>query len=142
MSAAVYDRMSRIAMGYQSAEEEVAITAREAGASRGELTEKVVELCRLTREHPEIRIGSSVRGGIDTLMIASQLSQIRGSGDADTLLDAALTALSGRIRVHEGSPRTAEEVILELFLSIFGEQADGGDGPAGKGGTPAGATAA
>ena len=60
-----------------------------------------------------------MRGAIDTLLLASQLSHLRRSGSADTLLDAALAALSGRIRVHEGSGRSAEEIITELFLSVF-----------------------
>ena len=35
-------------------------------------------------------------------------------------LDAALVALSGRVRVREGAGRTAEDVIRELWQSIFG----------------------
>ena len=140
ISAAVYDRMCRVAMGYQSAEEETAIAAREGGSAPGELTAQVVELTRLTREHPDIRIGSSVRGAIDALRLAAQLSSIRGRGDAETSLDALLAALSGRIRVHEGAGRTPEELITELFFHVFSPDAgDGGD--LGKGSTPAGETA-
>ncbi len=141
ISAAVYDRMCRVAMGYQSAEDEVAITAHEAGVPAGELTSRFVEVCRSTRGHPEIRIGSSVRGAIDGLLLAKQLSAIRGDGSAATLLDAALASLSGRIRLHEGSARSAEEIITELFLGAFGEDAGEGGEPQGKGGTPAGVTA-
>lgn len=141
ISAAVYDRMCRVAMGYQTPEEETAVAARESGAAAGALTGKVVELVRHTRDHPEIRIGSSVRGAIDTLLIAEQLSAIRESGSGQTLLDAALAALSGRIRVHEGTGRTAEEIISELFLLVFDDR-DGSDGDGeGKGSTPDGATA-
>jgi MoxR-like ATPase len=139
ISAAVYDRMCRVAMGYQDADEETAIAAREGGAAPGELTAKVVELTRLTRTHPDIRIGSSVRGAIDALRLAAQLAAIRGRGDAETLLDAALAALSGRIRVHEGAGRTPEELITELFLTVFTDPEAGGD--LGKGMTPAGVTA-
>ena len=141
ISAAVYDRMCRVAMGYQTSEEETAVAARESGAAAGALTGKVVELVRHTRDHPEIRIGSSVRGAIDTLLIAEQLSAIRESGSGQTLLDAALAALSGRIRVHEGTGRTAEEIITELFLLVFDDRDESdGDGE-GKGSTPDGATA-
>ena len=140
ISAAVYDRMCRVAMGYQTIEEETVVASRESGAAGGELTRKIVELVRATREHPEIRIGSSVRGAIDTLLIAEQLSSIRESGSAQTMLDAALAGLSGRIRVHEGTGRTAEELLTELFLAIFGSQ-DPEEDPSGKGSTPAGVTA-
>jgi MoxR-like ATPase len=141
ISAAVYDRMCRVAMGYQSAEDEVAITAHEAEVPAGALTSQFVEVCRSTRTHPEIRIGSSVRGAIDGLLLAKQLSAIRGDGSAATLLDAALASLSGRIRLHEGSGRSAEEIITELFIGVFGDDAEEGGEPSGKGGTPAGVTA-
>lgn len=141
ISAAVYDRMCRVAMSYQTLQEETLVAAQETGAAAGELTSRIVELVRATRDHPEIRIGSSVRGAIDTLLIAEQLSAIRESGSAQTMLDSALAGLSGRIRVHEGTGRNAEEIITEIFLSIFGEQ-DPGEDPSGKGSTPAGVTAA
>ena len=140
ISAAVYDRMCRVVMGYQSATEEVGIAAAATGSSSGDLTGKVVELCRQTRTHPELRVGSSVRGAIDTLLLAGQLSVLRGSGDADTLLDAALAALSGRVRIHEGSSRTVESIITELFLSIFGNDDPTEGEPRGKVLTPAGGT--
>lgn len=140
ISAAVYDRMCRVVMGYQSATEEVGIAAAATGSSSGDLTGKVVELCRQTRTHPELRVGSSVRGAIDTLLLAGQLSVLRGSGDAETLLDAALAALSGRVRIHEGSSRTVESIITELFLSIFGNDDPTEGEPRGKVLTPAGGT--
>ncbi len=140
ISAAVYDRMCRVAMSYQTLQEETLVASKESGAAAGELTGRIVEMVRATRDHPEIRIGSSVRGAIDTLLIAEQLSAIRESGSAQTMLDSALAGLSGRIRVHEGTGRTAEEIITEIFLSIFGDQ-DRGEDPSGKGSTPAGVTA-
>jgi MoxR-like ATPase len=140
ISAAVYDRMCRVAMGYQTDVEEVSIAARESGAAAGELTAKIVELVRLTRQHPEIRIGSSVRGSIDTLLIAARLSEIRQNGSGQTMLDASLAALSGRIRVHEGTGRTAEEIITELFFTVFDDSPETEGDPSGKGSTPAGVT--
>lgn len=142
ISAAVYDRMCRVAMSYQSLDDEVAIVAHEAAVPPGELTRQVVEVCRLTRHHPEIRIGSSVRGSIDMLLLAKQLSALRNDGSAATMIDAALAALSGRVRLHEGSGRSAEDIIAELFWSVFGAEIDedGGE-PPGKGGTPVGVTA-
>ncbi|MEM9034326.1 MAG: MoxR family ATPase [Actinomycetota bacterium] len=140
ISAAVYDRMCRVAMGYQSLDDEVAIVAHEAEVPAGDLTRQMVEVCRLTREHPEIRIGSSVRGAIDALLLAKQLSSIRDDGSAATLLDATLAALSGRVRLHEGSGRSAEQLITELFWSVFGTEVEEGGEHSGKGSTPAGAT--
>jgi MoxR-like ATPase len=45
-------------------------------------------------------------------------------------------SLSGRVRVREGSTRTAEDVIRELWNDVFGST---GTEP-GKGGAPTGAT--
>ncbi len=133
ISSAVYDRTCRLVVGYQSAREEAAIVA---GASRAAAVAeervpaavdagwlaKVVEVVRRTRDHPEVRIGSSVRGAIDTVLVAGSLAQLRGGDPADPALglDAALVALSGRVRVREGSARTADEIVQELWASVFG----------------------
>jgi hypothetical protein len=49
--------------------------------------------------------------------LARGLERLRGTGELDRgdLLDAAVAALSGRIRVHEDQDRSAEEVIAELL---------------------------
>jgi len=55
-------------------------------------------------------------------------------------LDAAVVALSGRVRVREGGTRTSEEIVAELWRRVFGlSQSDEGDG-SGKDGAPIGAT--
>jgi MoxR-like ATPase len=142
ISGAVYDRVCRLAVGYQDATDEVLIVQRAAGDSAGEpaWTALVVELVRRTRAHPDLRVGSSVRGAIDMAMVAHTLGSLRGMpvGNPSVGLDAALMALSGRIRVREGSVRTAEEIVTELWQDVFGrtEAADG----SGKGSAPTGAT--
>jgi len=68
ISGAVYDRVCRLSVTYQSAVEEAAIVVRALGDSEspGEAwIEKAVTVVRLTRDHPELRVGSSVRGAID-----------------------------------------------------------------------------
>jgi hypothetical protein len=46
-----------------------------------------------------------VRGAIDLVLLGGRLAQLRGvlPTDDDVGLDAALTALGGRIRLHEGA---------------------------------------
>jgi MoxR-like ATPase len=140
ISSAVYDRTCRLTMDYQDMADEVAIVAREAGEAAADLRwlSGVVQLVRRTRSHPDLRIGSSVRGAIDTVVVAARLSGLRGQPphDAKVGLDAALVALSGRVRVRDGAGRTSEDVITELWASIFGSP----DGEAGKGDAPEGAT--
>ena len=122
ISSAVYDRTCRLAMGYQPAEEEIAVVAHQAGeAIDPAYLAKAVELTRLTRDHPDLRIGSSVRGAIDLVLVASSLALLRGvrSTDLGVSLDAALVALSGRVRVREGSATTSDAIIKELWERVF-----------------------
>lgn len=148
ISGAVYDRMCRIAVDYQSTDDETMIVRR-AAAGGGDVEfgvgpdwiDLVVELVRATREHPDVRIGSSVRGAIDMVFVSTSLAELRGVEvtSADASLDAALVALSGRIRVREGCQRTPEEIITQLWEGIFAPQpseSEGDDGGEGKAGAP------
>jgi MoxR-like ATPase len=141
ISSAVYDRTCRLSMDYQDAADEAAIVSRAAGEAAADLRwlTGVVTLVRRTRSHPDLRIGSSVRGAIDTVVVAARLAALRGAPPHDSKvgLDAALVALSGRVRVRDGAGRTSEDVITELWQAIFGLP----DGDGGKGRAPEGATA-
>ncbi|CAB4562712.1 unannotated protein [freshwater metagenome] len=120
ISSAVYDRVSRVAMGYQSEAEETEIVAREAkGAGSGPVGRRAVRVVRATRDHSDLRVGSSVRGAIDLSLIAEQLASLRELDvtDEELGLDAALAALSGRIRVREGSGRTPEAIVRDLWAA-------------------------
>lgn len=147
ISGAVYDRVCRLAVDYQSADDEQRITSQAAAGSAGtgELdpawVAKVVELVRLTRTHPDLRVGSSVRGAIDMCAVACSLADVRGSSSAsaDVSIDAALVALSGRVRLREGTTRSAEDIVRELYAVVFGKPADDGSDP-GKAAAPNGAT--
>ena len=118
---AIYDRMCRIALGYQDRAGEEAIVERMTGAA-GELTEIAVALARSTRTHEALRTGSSVRGSIDMVLLAVGLEELRGEPGFDSLLDAALAAFSGRVRVEEGRTETPEEIITALLERILEER--------------------
>lgn len=148
ISSAIYDRMCRLSMTYQSAGDEVSIVDRGVAGTPGTSLDatwltKVVELVRRTRDHDDLRVGSSVRGALDTALVARSLSELRGLPveHPSVSLDAAIVALSGRVRLREGSPRTSEGIITELWEEIFGRVGgtgeDAGDG--GKAGAPTGA---
>ncbi len=146
ISSAVYDRVCRVAMSYQNADDEIEIVMRELAKQAGgskvsrDWVALVVEMVRRTRNHTDLRFGSSVRGAIDTAVVASSLSTMRNAAveTATIGLDSALVALTGRVRMREGSVRTAEEVIAEIFSEVFGVKPK--DGDAGKAGAPTGAT--
>ena len=145
ISSAVYDRVCRIAMGYQSAADETAIVTLRGADVDEEWRSRVVSLVRRTREHPDVHVGSSVRGAIDVVRIAAALAARRGREVTDwrSGLDAALVALSGRIRLTESGSRTAEDVVRELYRAEFGEEPappdDDGDPGQQGGGAPGGA---
>jgi len=138
VSQAIADRMCRVVLGYQDAAAERAITTGVTGEN-GRVVDLAVTLTRRTREHRDLRMGSSVRGAIDLVLLLTGLLRLRGQPDLEreTLRDAAHAALSGRIRIADGCDRTPESVIDELIGALWSSQegaADGADdeGPAGS----------
>jgi MoxR-like ATPase len=120
ISDSVYDRWNRLAVGYQSAEEEAEVVARRTGSTDSDLISDGVELTRATRTHPELRRGSSVRGAIDLVAIAVELARIEPDGERTRqVLDAALLALSARIGVDEASDASPERIITEIWENHF-----------------------
>ncbi len=121
VSQAISDRMCRISIGYQAAAAEREIAAR-ATAHDGPLVAPAVELARRSREHPQVHMGASVRGAIDLVRLGRQLAQLRGEGEPapgdPTFADAAVAALSGRLRLEEGCERTPEQIVLELIEQL------------------------
>jgi MoxR-like ATPase len=128
-------------MSYQSAEDEIAIVRRNtegSGVSDAWL-EKAVAVVRRTRSHADLRVGSSVRGAVDFAKVAVSLAELREATieNPSVGVDSALVALSGRVRVREGSVRTAEEIVTEIWQDVFGRTE--GDANGGKVTAPIGA---
>ncbi len=132
ISISIYDRLCRLAVGYQSVDEETAIVRLRSSSGDEALVRAAVAMTRSTREHPDVRLGSSVRGAIDLVLVAEQLRAIRAVEDAAGLgpivLDAALLALSARISVAETSERTPESIIREIWENLFVLGPAGGSG--------------
>lgn len=128
IASALYDRCCRLAMGYQDAAEEEQIVQSAAPGAAEEINSSLlhaaVAMVRDSRTHSDIRTGSSVRGAIDFVMLIKELAALRGTStdDPSVTLDAALLALSGRIRITEGGSRTAEEIVTELWRRHFAPQ--------------------
>lgn len=127
ISSAIYDRVCRLAMGYQPPDEEGDIVDREAPGAPAGWVGQVVELVRRTRNHPDIRIGSSVRGAIDMVRMAESLAVLREVDITEWYcgLDAALVALSGRVRMHESAGKTPEDLVRTMYTAIFGPEPAG-----------------
>jgi MoxR-like ATPase len=128
ISSAVYDRVCRVAMGYQDEDAEREIVRRADPTAVEPLVRRAVRVVRATRDHPDVRVGSSVRGAIDLVTVADRLAALRSTGSDDdaTGLDAALAALSGRIRMREGCGRSAEDLVRELWAASAADPDGGG----------------
>ena len=150
LSTSVHDRLCRLAVTYQDEDAERGIVALRAPLPPDEvpaglaaaLVADAVAVTRATREHPDVRQGSSVRGAIDLTLVAGELLGLRGisdsgnSGDsggdgrlragdparqayADTVFDAMVVALSGRIHLDETAETTPEAVLRQIWEDHF-----------------------
>jgi MoxR-like ATPase len=129
LSNSVQDRLCRLAVGYQDAEAEAGIVELRAGISEerfaSRLTADAVAVTRATRDHPDVRQGSSVRGAIDTAVMGAELLRSRGVVATDehrydeALLDAMLVALSGRIALDEVADTTPEQVLHDIWQNLI-----------------------
>jgi len=158
LSTSVHDRLCRLAITYQDAASERGIVALRAPladlkpAVYERLVADAVAVTRATREHEDIRQGSSVRGAIDLTLVAGQLFTLdpeRGRGSAgpaddsgggaagewdepagerdeaaeqsyrETVYDAMIVALSGRIFLDETVEATPEQVLRQIWEDHF-----------------------
>src|SRR3984885_5539784 len=120
VSHAIADRICRVVLGYQDAPAEREITTAVTGR-QGPVVDFAVTFTRATREHPDVRMGSSVRGAIDLVLLLDGLLRLRGEPrmTRPSARDAAHAALSGRIRIADGCERTPESVLDELLSQLW-----------------------
>jgi MoxR-like ATPase len=116
VTPALYDRSCRVAMGYQDEAAELQVVAATTAAP-APLVAHAVRAVRITRDHPELRIGASVRGAIDSVLIALELATVRGTtaDEEGTGLDAALAALTGKVTLADGVGRPVEDVVADIW---------------------------
>jgi MoxR-like ATPase len=131
LSTSVHDRLCRLAIGYQDAESERGIVALRAAvpeldpALYERLVGDSVAVTRATREHDDIRQGSSVRGAIDITLVSGQLLEMAGVTAADdprypeVVFDAMIVALSGRIFLDETVEAIPEALLRQIWEDQF-----------------------
>jgi MoxR-like ATPase len=125
VSVSMCDRLCRLAIGYQTEQEEIEIVRRNAPEADDRLIAFAVRVVRCTRESSGLRSGASIRAAIDLVLVAGALTglaPVRGS-----LLDAAVLAVSSKVVADEVTQRTADDVIREITRSVaddFGLEAD------------------
>ena len=120
VSQAIADRICRVVLGYQDAAAERDITTAVTGRG-GDVVGFAVSFARSTRAHRDVRMGSSVRGAIDLVLLLDGLTRLRGETamTRETARDAAHAALSGRIRIADGCDRSPESVLDELLADLW-----------------------
>jgi MoxR-like ATPase len=145
LSSSVHDRLCRLSVTYQDDEAERGIVALRAPLPADEVPAELAEalradavaVTRATRTHPDTRQGSSVRGAIDLTLVAGELLAMRGISSAgtpgarvtpedaartayaDTVFDAMVVALSGRIHLDETVDTTPESLLREIWEDHF-----------------------
>lgn len=127
ISRAISDRFCRLVLDYQNEGEEVAVVRQKSEGDAYGLARLAVKLARGTRVHPEVKMGSSVRGSIDMVLVSEELLRLDGLhtqramidhydlGAKESILDAALMSLSSKIWIKETSEKTPEDVIHEIW---------------------------
>lgn len=129
LSTSIHDRFNRLALTYQDMAAECGIVTLRTGPGERPLAQRLVSdavtVTRATRVHPDVRQGSSVRGAIDCVLVASELAELREIADPDAeaypplVLDAMIVALSGRIHLDEAAEATPEQVLREIWEDHF-----------------------
>ena len=128
LSTSVHDRICRLAIGYQDAAAERGIVALRAPLPEvapdlyERLVADAVAVTRATREHPDLRQGSSVRGANDLTLVAGQLLEMRGPAPEEypeLVYDAMVVSLSGRIFLDETVDATPEAVLRQIWEDQF-----------------------
>jgi MoxR-like ATPase len=114
LSEAILDRFELVVLNYQSAEEEIQIVSEK--VSHPTLSLASVLLARLTRKHPRVRRGASVRAAISVAEIAEVMIK-QGKTFEDAFSLAAHLAFPTRIEIeHEADSELSVREELEALL--------------------------
>lgn len=124
ISRALKDRFCSIRMEYQPRDEEIEIVKKRTNEGRDSVIELAVDIARDTRTHPDLKLGSSVRGSIDMIDIygkARNASILDASGNAvdeTLLLHSAIMSFRSKIWIYETSGKTPEKIVREIFNKL------------------------
>lgn len=128
LSEAVLDRFELIVLDYQTEEDEVQIVSRRlgqgpsAGREDDRLAQASVKLTRITRGHPRVRRGASVRAALSVAEITGELVT-SGLRLEEAFLQAALLALPTRIEFERDAessltPQAEMEALLKEWTDL------------------------
>lgn len=123
ISRAFMDRICLIKMNYQNEAEEREIVRLRTGMDSSEIVDLSVKMVRKTREHPDIKLGSSIRGAIDVVDLFVGMQKLADQ-PGNHFLTTALMAISNKIWLNEMASKTADEIIEEVYASLRNQYPD------------------
>ncbi|MBI2606816.1 MAG: MoxR family ATPase [Deltaproteobacteria bacterium] len=124
LSEALMDRLEWVMLNYQNFEEEREIAKRASGFGEEPYLSWAIGLARLTRSHPKIKRGASVRAAIAILQIlaAKLRTGDKGMIDEGDFREAARLALPTRIELNTGELDGTYDQQVEFVLKELWEQ--------------------
>ncbi len=114
VSRAFMDRICLIKMDYQSEAEERDIVRLRTGSDDVDIIELSVKMVRQTRKHPDIKLGASIRAGIDLVDLFRGMQKLEDKPEQNFLISASM-AMSNKIWLNEMAAQSADEIIQELW---------------------------
>jgi MoxR-like ATPase len=117
VSRAFMDRICLIKMNYQNEDEERDIVRLRTGLDDPKIIDLAVKMVRITRKHPDIKLGASIRAGIDLVDLFVGMQKLSDQPDQN-FLTAAFMAMSNKIWMNEMASKSADEIIEDLWNSF------------------------
>jgi MoxR-like ATPase len=124
LSEALEDRFVWIRLDYQTETEEQKIVEKETGCKNPDTIAIAVKIARKTRENPDIRHGSSVRGAIDITELIQRLSESL-TLNLDVWTRVATMALATKIELQDQTTQKMENVIKNIVTIVLKEHGKG-----------------
>jgi len=116
VSRAFMDRICLIRMHYQNEDEERDIVRLRTGSDDLKIIELAVRMVRETRDHPDIKLGASIRAGIDLVDLFAGMQKLSDQPEQN-FLTSAWMAMSNKIWLNEMASKSADEIIEDLWTS-------------------------
>jgi MoxR-like ATPase len=117
VSRAFMDRICLIRLGYQSEEEEREIVRVRTGLEDPDTIAFAVGMVRATRDHPDVKLGGSIRAAIDMVDLFTGMQKLADCPDQNILLSARM-ALSNKIWLNEMTQKTADDIVEEIWNGL------------------------
>ncbi len=118
LSEALRDRFVWVRLPYQSQEEEENIVRVRTNVNDDKIIKLSVKIIRQTRDWPELRRGSSIRGAIDLASIVRFLEV----NEIESWIDGSIMSLATKVELEDGVESEIEDVIKEIVSKIFKEE--------------------